>query len=433
MPTHRAHRGGVGLTSLSMDLGEPDPPLRAGPVTSVTLGVRDDGETVMADKKKAASSKPNAKSAAGTSRRKRTYLSQADVPGCVLGDALRVPRAIAENYAGKPASPLNVAAALEMQPKAGRFRLLTGAAIAYGVTSGGPNASEIAITPLGKRIVQPTQEGDDLLARREALLRPRVIGEFLKKYNGAPLPRADIAVNVLLEMGVPRDRADEVLDFIVQGAESVGVLTEIKGKKYVDLAGVPEPETPVIDEEAKADVTGEQTQEAQASSPRAEPGAPASLRGGQERRVFITHGKNRALLDPIKKLLGFGELQPVVSVEKTSVSQPLPDKVMGEMRSCGAAIIHVDAEQKLIDKDATEHIVLNPNVLIEIGAAMALFGRRFILLVREGVNLPSNLHGLFEVRYTGETLDGDATIKLLEAINDIKNHPMPDRYKEPGA
>jgi predicted nucleotide-binding protein len=59
---------------------------------------------------------------------------------------------------------------------------------------------------------------------------------------------------------------------------------------------------------------------------------------------------------------------------------------------------------------------------------MALFGRRFILLVREGVTFPSNLQGLFEVRYSGDTLDGDATIKLLEAINDIKNHPMPDRY-----
>ena len=59
---------------------------------------------------------------------------------------------------------------------------------------------------------------------------------------------------------------------------------------------------------------------------------------------------------------------------------------------------------------------------------MALFGRRFILIVKEGVTLPSNLQGLYEVRYKGENLDGDVTIRLLEAINDIKNHPMPDRY-----
>ena len=57
---------------------------------------------------------------------------------------------------------------------------------------------------------------------------------------------------------------------------------------------------------------------------------------------------------------------------------------MADMRSCGAAIIHVAAEMKLIDSGANEHVVLNPNVLIEIGAAMALFGKRFILLVRDG-------------------------------------------------
>ena len=69
--------------------------------------------------------------------------------------------------------------------------------------------------------------------------------------------------------------------------------------------------------------------------------------------------------------------------------------------------------------------MLNPNVLIEIGPAMALYGKRYILLVRDGVKLPSNLQGLFEVRYSGETLDATATIKLLEAIRDLKNYALP--------
>lgn len=90
------------------------------------------------------------------------------------------------------------------------------------------------------------------------------------------------------------------------------------------------------------------------------------------------------------------------------------------MRSCGAAIIHVDAETRLIDTEGKEHIKLNDNVLIEIGAAMALYGHRYILLVKSGVSLPSNLQGLYEVRYEGEKLDGDATIKLMQAINSMK-------------
>ena len=74
---------------------------------------------------------------------------------------------------------------------------------------------------------------------------------------------------------------------------------------------------------------------------------------------------------------------------------------MNDMRLCGAAIIHVEGERRLIDPETKEHFALNENVLIEIGAAMALYAERFILLVKEGVKLPSNLQGLFEVRYAG--------------------------------
>jgi predicted nucleotide-binding protein len=54
-----------------------------------------------------------------------------------------------------------------------------------------------------------------------------------------------------------------------------------------------------------------------------------------------------------------------------------------------------------------------------------LYGRRFILLVRDGIKLPSNLQGLYEVRYSEDKLDADATIRLLKAIKDLKNHPLP--------
>lgn len=370
--------------------------------------------------------------AAKSPPKRRPYVSQNDVPSCVIDDALRVPRALAEHYAYKPATPLNVAAAMDVQPSSGHFREITGAAAAYGLTDGGAYAEQISITPLGLRIVRPIEEGDDVLARREALLRPRIVGEFLRKYNNAPLPRSDIGINVLMEMGVPSDRAAKILEFIVTGAESVGMLRTIKDRKYVDITGGAEPVAAAVSSPISPDepILAEPPLAISNETPRdtSPPPQAAPASSPQARRVFITHGKNKALLEPIKKLLGFGELEPVISVEKVSVSQPVPDKVMGEMRTCGAAIIHVDAEQTLIDKDANEQVVLNPNVLIEIGAAQALFGRRLILLVKEGVSLPSNVQGLFEVRYTGETLDGNATIRLLEAINDIKNHPMPDRY-----
>ena len=94
---------------------------------------------------------------------------------------------------------------------------------------------------------------------------------------------------------------------------------------------------------------------------------------------------------------------------------------MDDMRSCSAAIIHVGTELKLLDQGGAEHRILNPNVLIEIGASLALYGGRFILLVEKGVTLPSNLQGLYEVRYEGNALDYAATMKLLKAFNEFKS------------
>jgi predicted nucleotide-binding protein len=382
-----------------------------------------------------AGKKGNEENSVGKKGKKRTYLSQSDVPGSSLEQALRIPRAIAENYADGPVTPLQLASALNMTPSSGPFKGLCGASIAYGLTEGGYNAKQITLTPLGKRVIKPLEEGDDLIAKREAILKPRVLGEFLNKYNGSPLPRHDIAMNVLEEIKVPRDKTESVYTLILDSAESVGLLREIKNKQYVDLTGVSQSTSSGSqDEDDIQEENGnphdDERPPATVSPPFSEGGqTPANITSAS-RKVFITHGKDKAFIDPIKKLLGFGEMIPVVSVEKQSVSKPVPEKVMDDMRGCGAAIIHVADEMKLLDQEANEHAIINSNVLIEIGAAMALYGRRFILLVKEGVELPSNLQGLYEVRYKGENLDGEATIKLLEAINDIKNNPIPERYKK---
>ena len=302
--------------------------------------------------------------------------------------------------------------------------MMTGASIAYGLTDGGYNADEISLSPLALRILRPTQDGDDMLAKRDAIMRPRVVGEFLRKYDRAPMPRREIARNVLIEMGVPADRAEEVFDLILEGATSVGFVQEIKGRAYVELAAA-EPTAPMDPKDREED-DPEHLSEVEVPTPLGSLRHGAQLTG-RERRVFVTHGKNRGFIEPLRKLLKFGELEAVVAVERETVAIPIPDKVMADMRSCGAAIIHVDDERRLLDKEAKEHIILNSNVLIEIGAAMALYGKRFILLVKEGVELPSNLSGLNKVKYTGDALDGDVTIRLLEAINDIKNHELPSR------
>jgi predicted nucleotide-binding protein len=372
---------------------------------------------------------------------KRTYLKQSDVPMASLDDALRVAEAIFDHYAGKPTSPLHLAKALNLDPKGSQLKLLTGAAMAFGLIEGGAQASSISVTDLARRILRPKQENEDQVAKREAILKPRIFGDFLRQYEGHPFPRQDIAVNVLEEMGVPRAKAPEVLERIDGSARSVGFIEEIKGKNYVSLqgSGIPAAESePGPDKEValpKPEATSMPPQDRITVQPpvvqaKSSEFTAAIADDQRRRRVFITHGKNRDIVQPIRKLLEYGELEAVVSVDRQSVSKPVPEKVMDDMRKAGAAIIHVDVDRTITDKDGTDHILLNPNVLIEIGAAMAFYGRRFILLVRDGVKLPSNLQGLYEVRYTGSTLDATSTIKLLEAIKDIKNYALPSQSPE---
>ena len=137
-------------------------------------------------------------------------------------------------------------------------------------------------------------------------------------------------------------------------------------------------------------------------------------------RVFITHGKNKKILEQVKEIVGYGKFEPVVAQEHETAAKPVPEKVMDDMRSCQAAVIHVSSEGILKDKDGKEHAQINGNVLIEIGAAMALYGKQFILLVEDGVKLPSNLQGLYECRYQGNELSGEATMKLLKSFNEFR-------------
>src|SRR5882724_4841723 len=184
-------------------------------------------------------------------KRSRSRVKQEDVPAHSLEQALRVPRTIADSFALKPARPMHIAGEMGMTPLSGTFRMITGAAAAYGLTTGAAQGGEIGLTPLGMRIVRPTVEGDDMVAKREALLRPRIIGEFLRDYDGGALPADTIAKNVLQEKGVPTDRTESVLRLIVEGATTVGFIKEYSGRRYVDLA---------VASDDRADETNEETQ-----------------------------------------------------------------------------------------------------------------------------------------------------------------------------
>lgn len=362
---------------------------------------------------------------AATQKAKRSRISQADIPSYSLEKARRVPQTLADNYASHPTRPIDVAAGLGMQPSSGGFRGFLGAAIGYGLTDGGPNASEVSLTPLGARVVTPTEVDDDRAALREAALKPSVASQFYTRYDGSPLPPKNIAQNVLATFGVPADRTSAVYDLLIENARYVGFLKSIKDKEYVDLGsalhgsstptvvpavGIPaqtEPTYPEADDE-------EQPIDDSSSTPK-EP----DRRQPKKNAIFVGHGGNRKPMEQLVQILNEYGIPHREAVDEANRARPIPQKVAETMRECGAAILVFTADIEYFDKDGNSIWRPSENVSHELGAASVLYGERIVVFKEKGIDLPSNFSSVGYIEFEKDKLS-DKGIELFRELVSMK-------------
>jgi hypothetical protein len=134
-------------------------------------------------------------------------------------------------------------------------------------------------------------------------------------------------------------------------------------------------------------------------------------------RVFITHGKNLELVGQVESILQISEIDYEVAIKEESTAIPVPEKVFGAMRRCTAGVIIVSKEQVQGDSNTVQ---INPNVLIEIGAAFVLYDRRVVLLWEKGMPVPSNLQGLYRCEFEGKELGWGEGMKLMKALKEFR-------------
>lgn len=366
-------------------------------------------------------------------KKKQNRISQSACPQHSLEDALKIPHAIKDSFGGQPTDPMLLSQACGYSPSSSNWRSLTGAAIAYGLTEGGYNSKEITLSPLGERIVSPLIEGDDEKALVEASLLPTVLNDFFRQYDRNKFPREDIAKNVLISKGVPTERVKTVYDIIRANGRFTNTIQILSGSEYVRLLensaekAVESTETSELggyallnNNSSDSDVEIPQDLAAKMNISRPESSAASIPEVSAIPRIFISHGKNsKIIVTQLKELLTYGQMEPVISTEKETTAISVPEKVFEDMRGCNASIIHVCPEASA---DVKDHIInkLNENVLIEIGAAMALYGKRIIILCQKGTQLPSNLQGLYRCEYEGEQLDYSSTMKLLKTLQELR-------------
>ena len=355
-----------------------------------------------------------------TGTKKFSILSQTDFPRVTLKESLVIAKALVDNFAAKSATPLDIAGAINRSPTSSDWRYLTGASVAYGLTTGGYNAKEVGLTDLGRKIIMPTEENQDKQALIKAALNPRILKSFYEKYDRNKFPREDIAINVLVGMGVPSERAKEALGILKENGNFVGILANITGNLFVQLSktdavGTQQPTT------APETLLEQEPQEQEESTTPIVSEPPAA---SQTLKVFISHGKNSKILDQIKTSLELGGFEPVVAEEEETTAIPVPKKILDQMRECQAAVISVSAD-KSPEEETKTSFEINQNVLIEIGTAFVLYDERVILVWDKRVKIPSNLQGLYRCEYEGDELSWEAGMKLQKALVSIKKGEKP--------
>lgn len=338
----------------------------------------------------------------------RRRVPQSKVPRVSLSSTLRVPRALADHFAKEPARPLDIAAALNMSPTSGTFRSLCGAALGYGLTTGGPNAQSISLTDLGRRIVSPLLEGDESEAMREAILTPSVERDFLERYDGNPLPAEHIAHNVLETMGVPLGATARVYTVIRENARAANFIKTIRDKDYVDLSAV-QRRTPLDQAEASgtSSVAGPSDQAAERVETTTAPGTSSqAVKQADSDRVFVSGSANPEIAEQIAALLEFGGREAVAKTELEASNTSHLLALTDEMRECSSGVFFLSTQAALDSPSTTE------STLLELGAAVALFGSRCVLVVEAGAHVPRWLAGLPNVTCSS----GELTLTDITAI-----------------
>ncbi|WP_108491254.1 TIR domain-containing protein [Promicromonospora sp. AC04] len=360
---------------------------------------------------------------------KRSRISQSDIPSISLERAVRVPRALADNYASHATRPLDVASAVDMAPSSGSFRVMCGAAIGYGLTEGGPNAPAISLTKLGARVVSPTEVGDDQKALREAALQPTIAAQFYTKYDGSPLPPKNIAQNVLATFSVPMDRTNDVYDLLIENAEFVGFLKAIKDRQYVDIGGSAPSLALPGDEDGSVEHLHDEMGATTPTSPVqdvSEDGTPAaraqtspSVPDPRRNAIFVGHGGNKKPMEQLVKILTEYGIPHKVAVEEPNRARPIPSKVAETMRECGAAILVFTADKEYFDAQGSSIWRPSENVSHELGAASVLYGERIVVFKEGGIELPSNFSSVGYIEFEKDKLN-DKGIELFRELVSMK-------------
>jgi predicted nucleotide-binding protein len=359
------------------------------------------------------------KGAAQMTEETRNYVRR-PFPWHTLEEVLQIPEAIQSANGGRPMKRVLLANAVGRKPSSSEFRALLRSSTQYGLTSGSEKSVSVSLTPRGEAIVKPRSMDERVHELRAAAETPELFRRIYTSYDNKKLPtEGGFFVNVLeRDFQVPRERAAECIQMLVQNGQFVGIIQELNGDLYV-LLDSEVGETPVEEAAGEEGVLEDITKFAPVAPAPVAPPAPT------EKYIFIAHGRNHKPLEQLERVLKQFNIPYKVAVEEPQIARPISVKVAQTMRACHSAILIFtgDEEYKTLDDQTIRRP--SENVIYELGAAAFLYENRIVVFKEEGLHFPTNFQDIGYISFEKDKLDakGVDLIRELIALGLIKVQP----------
>jgi hypothetical protein len=299
--------------------------------------------------------------------------------------ALRIPRAILEQNAGKACTPDQAAKFLGLTSPKGPFAVEIASAIKYKFLD--KVDGRIQPTELARRIIRPTSNDDPVIGYREAILNAPDLSDVYKHYRGENLPDDDVYFRntVVDTFHIPPSDYDNFRDVFFQSLESARLLEKHGDKQRVIDAT-----------EASSQTGGDITKLKKSES---------SSRAKSAYSCFVTQPFATPLGEYFEKVF-----KP--AVEKAGLTAVRADAdIFGTGKIIDQVWSGINSAKVLIAELTTR----NPNVFYELGLAHAL-NKPVILISSNETDVPFDLQHIRVVYY--DVSDPFWGAKLIDKISE---------------
>ena len=308
--------------------------------------------------------------------------TRAKYPRHSVERALRIPRAILDQNAGKPCTPKDAAKFLGVTHK-GPFAVEIGSAIKYGFLER-PEEGTIQLTDLARRILRPKSPEDETKGYREAILKAPEISEVYKHYRGENIPDDTFFRNTLLDTyKIPESEFTDFKQIFLESLDKAKLITKHGDKMRV------------------LDVSEEAVQPEEKSDRLKKLGASVEVKATDS--CFVMQPFSPPLGDYFDKIF-----KP--AIEKAGLQPVRADaEIFGTGKIIDQVWRGINAAKVLVAELTTR----NPNVFYELGLAHAL--RKPVVLVSSNESdVPFDLHHIRVIYY--DMTDPFWGMKLIEKV-----------------